>query len=135
MKIRPKICSECGAIKLQNEFEKFKQRRTGRSYFHRYCKQCQKIKHLRRLQQHGCQRNYREREYLLKATRPRPTYCEACGGVPTGKALVLSYDHDHRTGKFRGWICNNCNTILGFCRDDSVRLQKLINYLNEFLIK
>lgn len=33
--------------------------------------------------------------------------CEICG-----KVCDLRYDHDHTTGEFRGWLCNNCNMKL-----------------------
>ncbi len=39
-------------------------------------------------------------------------------------------DHDHKTGKFRGVICTQCNKGLGFFRDNIDFLQKAIIYLN-----
>ena len=44
-------------------------------------------------------------------TRPWPEVCELCGRPPGKTALNL--DHCHTTGKFRGWLCNSCNTSLG----------------------
>ncbi len=58
--------------------------------------------------------------------RAKPLVCEICGGG--GK---ICFDHDHVTGKFRGWICHNCNTALGLARDRMEVLQKLIDYLNK----
>lgn len=60
------------------------------------------------------------------AGRPRPKLCEVCNGE--GR---ICFDHDHKTGKFRGWICNHCNTTLGFARDRIEVLQKLIEYLKK----
>lgn len=60
------------------------------------------------------------------AGRPRAELCEICG---SGGKIV--YDHDHATGKFRGWICSHCNTSLGFARDNIEVLYKMINYLNQ----
>lgn len=60
-----------------------------------------------------------------KAGRPKPEICEVCGG-----AGRICFDHDHATGKFRGWICSHCNVTLGFARDNVEVLQKLIEYLN-----
>lgn len=45
------------------------------------------------------------------ATRPRPAHCECCGRPPKGRVLHL--DHDHVTGKFRGWLCFDCNSAIG----------------------
>jgi hypothetical protein len=36
--------------------------------------------------------------------------CELCGTVP--KSRDLQWDHDHRTGAHRGWLCWRCNRAL-----------------------
>jgi hypothetical protein len=41
----------------------------------------------------------------------------------------LSLDHDHETGAFRGWLCTNCNVMLGSAEDNPAILLGLINYL------
>jgi len=43
--------------------------------------------------------------------------------------LVL--DHDHRTGKVRDLICNQCNTMLGNARDNLDILYEAIAYLKK----
>lgn len=43
----------------------------------------------------------------------------------------LSVDHDHRTGKIRGLICNNCNLSIGNAGDSSDRLRAMAKYLDE----
>lgn len=60
------------------------------------------------------------------AGRTRPASCEVCGSG--GKIM---FDHDHATGTFRGWICQHCNSTLGFARDRVEVLYKLISYLNQ----
>ena len=39
-------------------------------------------------------------------------------------------DHDHKTGKIRGILCNTCNRALGLLKDDVKVLESAINYLN-----
>jgi len=56
--------------------------------------------------------------------RTKPEYCDIC--KMTGK---ICFDHDHKTGKFRGWICNRRNLILGLAKDDSELLLKLSRYV------
>ena len=38
-------------------------------------------------------------------------------------------DHDHKTDKFRGWICFNCNTGLSNADDSIEILESMIEYL------
>ena len=63
------------------------------------------------------------------ATRPEPATCEGCGQPPSGKRPTLHLDHDHATGRFRGWLCRYCNAALGYVRDNPLILQALIEYL------
>lgn len=58
------------------------------------------------------------------AGRPRPSSCELCGR--TGRIV---WDHNHDTGKFRGWLCYPCNSILGLVKDDPEVLRKMADYL------
>jgi len=60
-----------------------------------------------------------------EAGRPRPEHCEICGGNTGG----IDFDHCHQRGMFRGWICGNCNTILGMAHDDPNVLRMVIAYL------
>jgi hypothetical protein len=42
--------------------------------------------------------------------------CKICGNPPsmkTRKSSVLHVDHDHKTKKVRGLLCNRCNNALG----------------------
>lgn len=64
------------------------------------------------------------------ATRPRPINCEVCN-APAGKKR-LNYDHDHKTGLFRGWLCLGCNTALGYVKDNPITLRGLAVYLEEY---
>ena len=59
------------------------------------------------------------------APRLKPEYCEICGR--TGQ---ICFDHDHKTGKFRGWICLKCNSALGMVEDKPEILIEMIKYIN-----
>lgn len=54
--------------------------------------------------------------------------CEICGRQPRN-GYQLSIDHDHATGKFRGLLCNQCNTGLGQFQDSPGVLTNAIAYL------
>jgi len=49
--------------------------------------------------------------------------CEICGGLAT------HVDHNHKTNKVRGALCNNCNTGLGMFKDNSLLLAKACYYI------
>ena len=53
--------------------------------------------------------------------------CGICGGEDS---INLSIDHDHKTKKIRGLLCNNCNNGLGRFKDSTSLLKKAIEYLN-----
>ena len=58
------------------------------------------------------------------AGRKKPSQCEVCGSI--GR---ICFDHDHITGKFRGWLCFRCNIVLGFVKDNTELLDAIKNYL------
>lgn len=84
---------------------------------------------------HAEERRVYKREFFLRklerlACRSCPKLCELCGRPPDGRGR-LHFDHDHETGRFRGWLCHSCNVILGNARDDAALLMKLAAYLEQ----
>lgn len=69
-------------------------------------------------------RAYHERRMAEAGATPKPDRCEVCN--EGGKICA---DHDHATGKFRGWICQACNLTLGKVKDDLYHLMALAEYL------
>ena len=61
------------------------------------------------------------------ADRKTPKYCDICH-----KTDKIHFDHDTKTGAFRGWLCQHCNWILGHAGDNSKLLHKLAKYLEKF---
>ena len=59
------------------------------------------------------------------AGRKKPEQCELCGSPDR-----IFFDHNHLTGNFRGWICSQCNSAIGYAHDNPAILQKMIDYLN-----
>jgi hypothetical protein len=62
----------------------------------------------------------------------RAEYCDICekfvGNVGKNGTHL---DHNHITGKFRGWLCRRCNLTLGALEDNTIILNKMINYINK----
>jgi hypothetical protein len=57
--------------------------------------------------------------------------CALCGkdNIKKRKIVALGVDHNHKTGKIRGLLCNNCNVMLGMITDDTNLLLKIQEYL------
>ena len=57
--------------------------------------------------------------------------CAICGvdKCPSGRSLAV--DHDHKTNKIRGLLCQNCNTGLGLFKDNTNHIEKALLYLKE----
>ena len=67
----------------------------------------------------------KQKRKIAKAGRPKPERCEICDKKP----WRMVFDHDHKTGEFRGWICHGCNTALGHVKDDPGILWRLGAYI------
>jgi len=61
---------------------------------------------------------------LFQANKYKTAGCKICGSK---KRLFI--DHDHKTGKFRGILCSNCNFLLGASVDSIKILKSAIKYL------
>lgn len=72
----------------------------------------------------------RIRAYYRRKTKEREQIgtCPICQCGP----LKLVYDHDHRTGLFRDWICSKCNVMLGMAHDKAEVLNAGATYLRNF---
>lgn len=73
---------------------------------------------------------YREKYRLEQdriAGRPRPERCEICHD----NEFKIVWDHCHKEGHFRGWICDRCNRVLGIVRDNRQILLNMAAYLKE----
>lgn len=134
-----KNCSTCGVLKDENQFHKHSNK----------CKSCYSIywalyypkskAHIR----HKNQRYYQTKGDIIRAKErekgrlalgiPIPVEtdsCQICGKTPTTRSL--SVDHCHKTNRFRGFLCSNCNLGLGYFKDNPELLEKAKDYLEEF---
>ena len=44
---------------------------------------------------------------------------------------ALCVDHDHKTGKIRGLLCDTCNRALGLLKDSKIVLSSALTYLEK----
>ena len=101
------------------------------------CKICQKEKPLDRFYQQGkytkstlCKAcaiegvAWRKKE-RIKYEHLNTGSCHCCGK----KSDSLHFDHDHKTKKYRGWLCRHCNQGIGKLGDDLKGVKKALAYL------
>jgi hypothetical protein len=60
--------------------------------------------------------------------------CYICESHHTSQTRRLHIDHCHNSGKIRSLLCVNCNTALGLLKEDSNRVKKMIEYIEEHKI-
>ena len=58
--------------------------------------------------------------------------CKICNSNKPGQnKKYFCIDHNHKTGKVRGLLCQKCNRTLGIFKDDPKLIRKFIQYLEE----
>jgi hypothetical protein len=55
--------------------------------------------------------------------------CAICGTHQCATGRALAVDHDHKTGKVRGLLCQACNTAIGKLNDDPELIHKAADYV------
>ena len=120
-----KVCSKCKQEKSVHLFY----RKRGDSY-QSWCTGCMKENGRKNKEYHRSHNlnqkfcmTIAEYELILKSQNG---VCKICY---KGFQYNLSVDHDHATGKVRGLLCKNCNTMLGNAKDSIQILQSAITYL------
>ena len=146
-----KQCARCGGVFPAAQFSTDPRMTSGLSS---YCKSCCRVYNRERYRirtpEQREQKNLRRKEWYAKyrqrikaanglrrterkeqiAGRPRPRRCEVCGRT-SADGRGLHFDHSHTSGAFRGWLCDNCNRILGMASDRPDILRALADYLEE----
>ena len=115
-----KTCSKCKQLLPFDSFSTA----SGGSYLRPECRECAKKLEKRRKQLRS-ENKYPEENYFCPICLKSAQELKGVGG----RAGVWVVDHDHRTEKFRGYICHNCNRALGNFQDDIERLRRAIDYL------
>jgi flagellar biosynthesis GTPase FlhF len=79
----------------------------------------------------------RERKYGLSPQQYEDLFerqgkcCGICQSKTPRSKRGWNIDHDHKTGKVRGILCNYCNPMLGNANDDIQTLRRAIAYLKK----
>jgi len=149
-----KLCPTCGQIKGRVEFSKDKKSKDGLLYC---CKTCRETyrkswRNLNRTKDNAVSREWQRRnKEKLKLIRlkwklkhkfklPLDAYqkmleaqdgkCAICKTTVPGRGNKLfSIDHCHSSCLVRGLLCNNCNSMIGYAKDNSDTLEAGALYL------
>lgn len=78
----------------------------------------------RRKCKYGISRNEYDRMHRVQEGK-----CAICRDLPDEHNLRV--DHDHRSGRVRALLCNNCNAMLGHARDNIRLLEAGAGYLRQ----
>ena len=113
-----KLCLDCQRKLPENCFSfKGSFRKDGTSRRRNSCKECKK--------------HQRQTIRYLKRVTPLPDNKYKCPICLSPKANKWVMDHNHNTNKFRGWLCNNCNSAIGWLRDDINKIRRAVSYLEK----
>lgn len=101
---------KCGKCNTEKNFSEFREYKSGK--FRSECRECEV-------------RQGKMKKEAHKVAGKNPGICSCC----KKKTTDLVVDHCHDTGRFRGWLCRNCNTGLGKLGDNIDSLCRAMNYL------
>jgi len=119
-----KICNICHKLISTAEFAKNQNAKNNRSVRRPSCRECRK-------QLEGVDINRAEKNKWSKS-KPvdEPFECPICSKrTIAGITSKVVLEHDHRSGKVRGWVCDSCNTGIGRFKDDRELLKKAIKFI------
>ena len=124
-----KTCVKCRETKNVSEFSL-----TPAKNYRGTCKDCRSLEHSGHA---GRQRKLKKKygithDDYLAMLEEQNGCCLGCGAIAKDQPYgVLDVDHNHKTGKVRGLLCNPCNRLLGLSGDSASVLLSLVSYLNE----
>ena len=149
-----KMCSDCGKMKRLSEFHR---KSTKYTTYRRWCRKCHgaramikrraifpndgRTTALTRL--HGF-KEWRKiyatlyrygitYESYMSMVEGQGNLCAVCKKrCVTGRRLCL--DHDHVSGRPRGLVCTQCNSGIGFFRDNPELLRRAAEYLESYSV-
>ena len=119
-----KICNICHKLRSTAKFAKNQNAKDNRSVRRPSCQSCRK-----RLE--GVHISSAEKSKWSKS-KPvdEPFECPICSKrTIAGITSKVVLEHDHRSGKVRGWVCDSCNTGIGRFKDDKELLKRAIKFI------
>ena len=122
-----KKCNKCELDKPDEDFYLMKRR--GKEYLYHICKPCNRDKN-KELKEYGRDWELKKKygislEEYRKECEKRGNICDICSVITD----TMHVDHNHITGKVRGFLCGSCNRGIGLLKDSPEILDKASHYL------
>ena len=114
-------CIGCCEHKSHDNFGKSPDKHTG---LDNRCRACHRERGLQR--RYGMPPQEYERLFALQAG-----VCAICLCPPPDHRPILFVDHNHKTGKVRGLLCNGCNLAIGYLKDSVPIILNAADYVLE----
>ena len=107
------MIKKCETCLIEKDVSEFYWHPSLKDNLHKHCKACHNEK----------MRVIRE---IKKTAPPKPEVCQCCKKPTT----TFHCDHNHETGKFRGWLCAHCNQGIGKLGDSLPGVLLAVEYLS-----
>lgn len=119
-----KVCDRCFKRLPTNEFSNNRIKKGGIITKRPSCKDCRKIKDGKSISKkdRDIWNNKKPKEYELFV-------CPICERTSIAGISKIVLDHNHKSGKVRGFVCESCNTGIGRFDDDPKIVEKAKNWL------
>lgn len=138
-----KDCTVCGESKPLDDYYNNGTSKDGKGYRCKICDSLARKKYymenersLEKRTERGRRQKYKKygitsEEYQGMLDKQKGC-CAICGSNKTrSESHEMSVDHDHKTGKVRGLLCNNCNRGIGLLGDTKESIHKAWKYLEK----
>ena len=119
-----KICDRCFKYLPTSSFENNRLKKNNVMTKRPSCRECRKIKDGKKVSAKD-----RKKWNTKKPFNYELFECPICSKVSIANLTKIVLDHNHKTGKVRGYLCESCNTGIGRFDDNIEILKKAINWL------
>lgn len=127
-------CVNCNLFKFEEEFYRSSEATNGKAS---WCKDCTKECGKKWNKENKKRKYFTEvkRRYGLSQEEYNNLYnfqrgcCQICKKHQQDLKRTLHIDHNHRTGKVRGLLCEDCNIAIGLFEDNCFNIISAIDYL------
>ena len=126
-------CNKCNEVLPVTEFHIKADKNTNHYRFNSPCKFCanhNRNKNYYKAHRRKIKYNLSQEEYDLKLKEQNYS-CAICDIHKDDYSKEFSVDHCHKTGKVRSLLCTQCNSGIGFFRENITIMKKAIQYVKK----